>query len=437
MHRYPTQASIRQAPALLILALLAAVGGLRAQPAPDGLEQALEKLNIPAALAAYDGATKSSGPSQELLARIARADLRYCLEEGKGWDRVEAARALATLGDPRGAQGLIEGLDSEFSQVRGRVAEWAGQLGVREALPRLRGMAADAGLPANERLEAGKALGRLGDGAAARALAVELLRHDRQGVRAGAVDLLAQVGEEADLVLLKERLGDPDRRVALKAAEALARLGDPEGTEKLRGWLADTDPRLRARAAWYLRAAGDASGRDVVLRIVDEGLKPDLPEDKNLPFALTALSWIDPEAALPALRRALSMMEWPGGRLLAARRLAELGRPEALPVLRELYGNMENERAMAAVRGQMVRSASQLPDSPELRDFAQRASADAAASVRRQALTLRAALGDASVLADLRQILGGPDLGPRVWAAEAVLGFGGGPAALEEPFEAD
>ena len=59
------------------VAVLLVASTTSALPMPDtaGMDAALERLDIPEALRRYDEATAESGPSLELLHRVARADL--------------------------------------------------------------------------------------------------------------------------------------------------------------------------------------------------------------------------------------------------------------------------------------------------------------------------------------------------------------------------
>ena len=123
-------------------------------------------------------------------------------EESLGdFDRTLVAAALARFGDARGKAHLVERIERDADD-RPIAAEWAGRLGVQEAIPSLSELAEKDGDPA--RGAAMRALGRLrAPGAEERLLAFA---------------------------------GDPEAAEDLRmdAAEGLAELGSPAGVERLR-----------------------------------------------------------------------------------------------------------------------------------------------------------------------------------------------------------
>ena len=432
---------VRPLAACVLLILLAPVWAQDPETATSaGLKQidrALGTLDIPGALTAYDAVAAEGGASQELLARIATADLRFCLKEGKGWDRVEAARALSALDDPAGRAALLDSLDSSHAQIRARVATWLADQGVKEAVPSLKKLAEDATRTPIERLSSAEALFRLGERETGAGVVVALLGAEPPRNRPEAVRVLLRLQDPATLGPLKERLDAPSDEVTMMAAQAVARLGDPAGRERLVEGLASEKPYIRVLAAWHLMGAGSAAGVDAVQAVVSDALEA-FPDFKQAPeqvaLALYTLLWIDPEGSRPLLDRVLDLEGWSAGRVAAARRLAELADPGAVPALARLYDEFSDDPRNDAYRVDLVRFAGWLPEREGLRDLARKAAGDAGAAVRRAGLELQARLGDEAALGPLREILGGPELGRRVWAAELVLEFGGERPPHPTPF---
>jgi len=114
-------------------------------------------------------------------------------EESLGdFDRTLAAAALARLGDARGGAHLAErvAVDGDDRPI---AAEWAGRLGVAEAVPALQELAESEGDPA--RGAALRALGRLGaTGAEDRLFALATSPEQPEDLRMDAAEGLAEVG---------------------------------------------------------------------------------------------------------------------------------------------------------------------------------------------------------------------------------------------------
>jgi HEAT repeat protein len=128
------------------------------------------------------------------------------------FDRTLAAAALARLGDARGGAHLVSRIESDGDD-RPIAAEWAGRLGVQEAIPALTEAAESEGDPAQ--------------GAAIRALG----------------RLKAPGAEERLLRLAADAEGPEDLR--MDAAEGLAELATPAALDQLRKLAAEGPPELR------------------------------------------------------------------------------------------------------------------------------------------------------------------------------------------------
>ena len=134
-------------------------------------------------------------------------------EESLGqFDRTLAAAALARLGDPRGGAHLVSRLESDGDD-RPLAAEWAGRLGVQEAIPALEALAETEG-------DASR-------GAAIRALG----RLKAPGAEERLQQLAADVAAPEDL--------------RMDAAEGLAELGTPSALGTLRRLASEAPSELK------------------------------------------------------------------------------------------------------------------------------------------------------------------------------------------------
>lgn len=182
---------------------------------------ALSDAHDPAALPELLSALQDEHRRQEALSAImSLGDPSAVPEMGKlfeqeplgDFDRTLAAAALARFGDARGGAHLVSRIESDADDCP-IAAEWAGRLGVQEAIPALTGLA--------------EADGDAGQGAAIRALG----------------RLKAPGAEERLLQLASDPEGAEDLR--MDAAEGLAELATPGALELLRKLAAEAPPELR------------------------------------------------------------------------------------------------------------------------------------------------------------------------------------------------
>ncbi len=141
------------------------------------------------------------------------------------FDRTLVAAGLARFGDPRGGAHLVSRIEADGDD-RPIAAEWAGRLGVQEAIAALSEVAAAEGDPAQ--------------GAAVRALG----RLKAEGAEQRLVDLASDAGAPDDL--------------RMDAAEGLAELATPAALETLRG-LAAGEPSELSQLCQELLAEVSAS----------------------------------------------------------------------------------------------------------------------------------------------------------------------------------
>jgi HEAT repeat protein len=200
---------------------------------------ALSDLRDPAALPQLVAALREDYRRQEALSAVMSLGDPAALpavaelfeDESLGeFDRTLAAATLARLGDPRGAQHLAERVASDGDD-RPIAAEWAGRLGVTEALPALEEVAAIGGDPA--RGAALRALGRLGAvGAEERLVTVATSEEEAEDVRMDAAEGLAELGTTPAIAALRSlaaRTGDLGAlaKELLAEVEAAGAAADP------------------------------------------------------------------------------------------------------------------------------------------------------------------------------------------------------------------
>lgn len=103
---------------------------------------------------------------------------------------------------------------------------------------------------------------------------VEALRDERAEVRAEAADALGDLGDRRAVPLLIDALADPSVAVRATAAYALGDLRDLRAVQPLIAILADPEPAARRIATYALGNLGDPSAMEAIL----EGLSDADPE---------------------------------------------------------------------------------------------------------------------------------------------------------------
>jgi HEAT repeat protein len=142
-------------------------------------------------------------------------------EESLGeFDRTLAAAALARFGDARGASHLVARLAADADD-RPIAAEWAGRLGVQDAIPALEELAAADGDHAQG--AAIRALGRLkAPGAEQRLLRIAADAAAPEDLRMDAAEGLAELGTTAALELLRNLAAEGPEELRQLCRELLA-----------------------------------------------------------------------------------------------------------------------------------------------------------------------------------------------------------------------
>ena len=223
--RLPGQAAREQVKAVL---------GSAEEPMRFAAACALSDQSDPAALPELVAALREEYRRQEALSAImALGDAGALpalveLFEGESLgelDRTLTAAALARLGDARGTAHLVERIAADGDD-RPLAAEWAGRLGIHDAVPALEELAGAPGEAA--RGAALRALGRLGAlGAEGLLLSLATSQEEAEDVRMDAAEGLAELGSEAAVAALRE-LATEEGELGAICRELLAEIAPNE-----------------------------------------------------------------------------------------------------------------------------------------------------------------------------------------------------------------
>ncbi len=147
--------------------------------------------------------------------------------------RLEAARLLGRLGDPRIAPTLVRAMSSSEGRIAAEAAIALGRLSDQRAREKLRGLVRSE--DSSIRIRAAIALARLGDRAAVPAL-IEALHLSRDQLeREEAVRWLGRLGDTQAVDALIQLIGD--YRIRHLLVVSLGQLGDPRAFEPLHSML--------------------------------------------------------------------------------------------------------------------------------------------------------------------------------------------------------
>jgi len=255
--------------------------------------------------------------------------------------RIAAAARLAEP-PPERREEAIEGLTTlttdPVAAVREASYESIGELGAREALPRLLDAFDDRDLCARQ--AAVLAAGRVAPNEAADAIEA-LLEDDRPEMRFSAIWTLSRFGnvrpERLSMVL-----NDPDNEVRLLALECMGELRAESQVEAIAALLEDPSDRIRFGAANALAALGDSRGAST--------LRAALNGERAFDAAI-GLGDLEDHASLEDLAAlARRRFRSPILRAAAARALVRLGDPLGARVIRNILRSWRIEARQYAVQ---------------------------------------------------------------------------------------
>ncbi len=259
--------------------------------------------------------------------------------------RLAAMTAIGPLlgTDPRAADAIVERLGDEDEEIRVLAAEYLGQIGARNAVAPLVGLAG-GGNPLRLRRAAIDALGGIGDARAVPAL-LAAIKDGPEPLQQAAADALSYIGDPGSATLLGKLADDlrgpgrhhavrawgavlrdrPEPRtrarleelartapapVAIAAIGALAAMGDAAAAPTLIALVGAATPERQRAAAWALGELGVAAAVPVLVAALASS------DDRVASAAAWALGDL---AAKPALRAQLAQVAGPALRRLARR----------------------------------------------------------------------------------------------------------------------
>jgi HEAT repeat protein len=256
--------------------------------------------------------------------------------------RIESIYALGVIGRPpfpaEFEAPLVKVLDHYDPHVRAAAASVIGRLQVRSAADALIRAINDSNAPV--RYASMRALGRLREEHAVKALTDQLAFYGRGEGAWAALDALARIAHVSSVPLFKQRLTDKDQYLRRAAAEGLGRSGDSSAIEALEvGVGTDASEMVRAAMAFALQKAG----RNSVARLADSmdssSMAPQIAEyfielgPSIVPALVSHLQ--DPD---PAIRGNVALV------------LGAIGGDGALAALQPLIQDRDREVAKAATR---------------------------------------------------------------------------------------
>jgi HEAT repeat protein len=162
-------------------------------------------------------------------------------KQEKKWRRVDAARALGKLGDSAAVIPLLQALQDDDNHLQVAAAEALGTLGDIQALDPLLQTLQDENRAV--RRAATLALGKLGDARTVPSL-VKALQDPDWEVQNNAARALEAIGELA-VVPLFQTLNDKSKYLRRAAVRILGTIGDIRAVEPLTKVLQDEDPEMQ------------------------------------------------------------------------------------------------------------------------------------------------------------------------------------------------
>jgi cyclophilin family peptidyl-prolyl cis-trans isomerase/HEAT repeat protein len=268
--------------------------------------------------------------------------------------RAFAARGLGLAKDPRGAAPLLAAAAENGAEpvaVRIQAVRAIAAIGDARGAEVMRRLIVSPKVDPNLQLEAVTALGQL-RGAAAIDLLIDLVSAEWPSIRAAALNALArtdvdtfissisalnpdpqwsvraalattlgELGRERAQAPLTSRLRDTDQRVIPAVLDALAKVGATNAAAEMLARLKADDPVVRAAAARGLATLKAANATSALLEALETAQRDGLYVARTA--ALDALTALDPAAARPALVAALADRDW-AVRVRAAENLRRL-----------------------------------------------------------------------------------------------------------------
>jgi HEAT repeat protein len=182
-------------------------------------------------------------------------DWLEALEDADDVTREEAAKALATNGDPRALDPLLTALEDDFWAVRLQVGWALAKIGNQRAIEGLITLFNDNMMEVQA--EAVQAMASLGPNVVPQLLAA--LKDTRWRVREQAAKALGEIKDPQAVQGVMIACRDRDGAVKSAAAEALGKIGDPKAVPALIKLFKDTSKIVRETAGTALMYIGEPS----------------------------------------------------------------------------------------------------------------------------------------------------------------------------------
>lgn len=300
--------------------------------------------------------------------------------------RIEAAKTLGKLRDPRAVVPLLQALKGRDEEVREAAAEALTTIGEANIAPIVQALQ-DKDNQVQE--EAAIVLGTIGTFAVAPLL--QILQDPDSEVRPLTARTLGRIGDPQAISFLLQALQDQDRKIRLNAAAALGQIGDGRAVPSLIQMLQDEDNEIRSYAVQSLGQIGD--GRAV------PSLVQMLQDEIVRGAAVRALGQIGDGRAVAPLCQALqdeaSSVRW-----RAAEALGQIGDDRAVPSLIQMLQDEDS-----GVRRITVIALGVIGNTNAVAPLVQALFDDDSGNVRKAVVTVLGQIGDAQVITPLMQAL--------------------------------
>ena len=180
---------------------------------------------------------------------------------------------------------------------------------------------------------------------------VERLRDKRAEVRRAAARALGELGDPAAAGSLKAVFLGRDGVPIGVANDALSRLGPP-GAESFREGLLSPESTVRVTSCFGIAGGADPEARHEALALLEERLRSD-GEPRVRSAAASAMRWLPGAVAPAALLDALRDPE-PAVRRSAAKSLGAFDDPAAVDALADMVSDLDRETALRAAESLLM-----------------------------------------------------------------------------------
>lgn len=251
--------------------------------------------------------------------RQARGYLIKALKDNDPWVRLEAAKALGKIGDQRGIDLLIEALGDYY--LRNTAVRALVEIGEPAIEPLSRALR-DRDIGGQE--GAAEALMKIGKPAVE--VLIEALR-DKACRRDIVALALGEIGDIRAIPYLREALDDVNPTVCKAAVLALEEIGKPP-VDQLINALGDEDLQVRQKIAWELGMISESAMEALIRALKDE-------DWKVREGAARALGWIGGKRAVKLLIGMLGDEDWSArkGAIWALGKIGDVSAIEPLDIL--------------------------------------------------------------------------------------------------------